>query len=88
MLFDAIEKGTFKRCEPGKEIERVMPLNLEARCWKRRERILSLIEDEGYSPSDIVVISNYADPVSEFVIARSLEKHAMKLKTLHERAEL
>lgn len=89
MLFDAIEKGTFKRCEPGKEIERVMPFELRSEMLEKAgERILSLIEDEGYSPSDIVVISNYADPVSEFVIARSLEKHGYEIKNLARKSRI
>ena len=89
MLFDAIENGSFKRCEPRKEIERVMPFELRSEMLEKAgEKILYLIEDEGYNPSDIVVISNYADPVSEFVIGRCLEKHGYELKNLARKSRI
>ena len=77
------------KVEPRKEIERVMPFELRSEMLEKAgEKILYLIEDEGYNPSDIVVISNYADPVSEFVIGRCLEKHGYELKNLARKSRI
>ncbi|MFZ5988878.1 MAG: UvrD-helicase domain-containing protein [Bacillota bacterium] len=83
MLFDNIENMASHKYKPRPEIERVSPFELRSEMLENiGERIISLVEDDGYNPSDIVVISNYADPVTEFVIARALEKRGFEIKNL------
>lgn len=83
MLFENIENAAAHKYKERPEIERVPSFELRSEMLEKAgEKILNLIEDEGYSPSDIVVISNYADPVSEFVIARSLERYGYEIKNL------
>ncbi|HOP92888.1 MAG TPA: hypothetical protein PLP24_05895 [Acetivibrio thermocellus] len=83
MLFDFIENSAPCKFKARPEIERVPPLELRSDMLEKAgDRIIELIEDEGYNPSDIVVISNYADPVTEFVIGRILERHGYEIKNL------
>lgn len=83
MLFDNIENQASRKCEKKPHIERVPPFELRSEMLENiGQRIVSLIEDEGFSPSDIVILSNYADPVTEYVIARILEKHGYEIKNL------
>lgn len=48
-------------------------------------RIISLLEKDKYQPRDIVVVSTYADPVTEYVIGRILEKNGYFIKNLTRR---
>ena len=83
MLFDNIRNGKTYKFKSRPEIERVPPFELRSEMLENiGERIIHLIEKEGYKPSDIVVISNYADPVTEFVIARALENRGYEIKNL------
>lgn len=83
MLFDNIRNGKTYKFKSRPEIERVPPFELRSEMLENiGERIINLIEKEGYEPSDIVVISNYADPVTEFVIARALENRGYEIKNL------
>ncbi|NMB33230.1 MAG: hypothetical protein GX992_03180 [Clostridium sp.] len=83
MLFDAIDGRITGKYGARPQIERTAPFELRSDMLEKAgERVLSLIENEGYHPSDIVVISNYADPVSEFVIARCLEEQGHEIRNL------
>jgi hypothetical protein len=46
------------------------------------DRICRLIDEEGYKPGDITVLSTYADPVTEYVIGRRLEKVGIGIRNL------
>ncbi|MCX7709547.1 MAG: hypothetical protein N2484_06820 [Clostridia bacterium] len=83
MLFDSIEN--IKGLKPVEKtgIERVPPTELRSEMLEKvGERVCRLISHEGYNPSDIAIISTYADPVTEFVIGRILEKQGYQLKNL------
>ncbi len=89
MLFDNIENLYSRKYVKRPEIERVLPFELRSEMLEHiGERVASLIEDEGYNPSDIVVLSNYADPVTEYVIARILEKHGYEVKNLSRKSRV
>lgn len=89
MLFDNIKNGKTNKFKSRPEIERVPPFELRSEMLENiGERIIHLIEEEGYNPSDIVVISNYADPVTEFVIARALEKRGYEIKNLSRKSRV
>jgi len=49
------------------------------------ERICRLINEEGYRPGDITVLSTYAEPVTEYVLARRLEKEGIGIRNLARR---
>lgn len=54
-------------------IERVSNLELRSDMLDSvGERVIKLIKDEEYLPQDIVLISTYADPVTEYVVERKL----------------
>ncbi len=73
----------FKSLENEKKIERNSPSELRSDMLDRvGGRICKLILEEGYKPSDITVISTYADPVTEFVLDRILENKGIGLKNL------
>lgn len=83
MLFDNIENLKGNKCNKNPYIERVAPFELRSEMLENvGMRIVELITKEGYNPSDIVVISSYADPVTEFVIARILERYGYEVKNL------
>jgi hypothetical protein len=83
MLFDNIENSNKRRCEKRPEIERTPTYELRSEMLEKTgERICKLITEEGYKSSDIAVISTFADPVTEFVIGRILEKQGFELKNL------
>ncbi len=83
MLFDNIEFQKGLKYRHGVKIERNPPVELRSEMLELvGEKICSLIHEENYSPSDIAVISTYADPVTEFVIGRILEKKGCRLKNL------
>jgi hypothetical protein len=89
MLFDNIENLKGNKCNVGAYIERNSPFELRSEMLENvAERIVHLISKEGYNPSDIVVISSYADPVTEFVIARILERHGYEVKNLARKSRL
>ena len=75
MLFDNIENSNNQKTQGTIKILRIPPVDLRSEMLERiSDKVVSLIEVEGYQPSDIVILSTYADPVTEFVIARNLEK--------------
>ena len=89
MLFDNIENLKSNKCNIGPHIERIAPFELRSEMLENvAEGIVHLISKEGYDPSDIVVISSYADPVTEFVIARILERHGYEVKNLARKSRL
>lgn len=89
MLFDNIENLKGNKFNKGPQVERVAPFELRSEMLENvGERIVQLIDKEGYKPSDIVVISSYADPVTEFVIARILETYGYEVKNLARKSRL
>ena len=89
MLFENIENLKSNKCNPGPYIERVPPFELRSEMLENvGERIVQLISKEGYKPSDIVVISSYADPVTEFVIGRILERYGYEVKNLARKSRI
>lgn len=89
MLYDNIENMKNNKCNPEPYIERVPPFELRSEMLENiAERIVHLISKDGYNPSDIVVISSYADPVTEFVIARILERYGYEVKNLARKSRL
>lgn len=82
MLFDNIENLKGSRVKEKAFIERIPPYDLRSEMLEGvGEKVCSLIS-QGYAPSDIVILSTYADPVTEFVIGRILEKQGYQLKNL------
>jgi len=89
MLFENIKNLKNNKCNPGPYIERVPPFELRSEMLENvGERIVQLISREGYKPSDIVVISSYADPVTEFVIGRILERYGYEVKNLARKSRI
>ncbi len=89
MLFDNIENMGSNRYEKRPEIERIAPYELRSEMLEQiGERVYKLIKEDGYKPSDIVIISTYADPVTEYVIGRALEKSGYELKNLARKSKV
>jgi len=81
MLFDNIMLGQHKRIAKDISIERNPPCELRSEMLDAvGERVVKLVEEEGFKPSDITIISTYADPVTEFVIGRILQKNGILLQ--------
>lgn len=82
MLFDNIKDGKKLRYKNQVSIERNASFELRSDMLDGvAQRVLDLI-NEGYKPSDIAIISTNADSVSEFVIARKLEKYGYSIKNI------
>ncbi|MCX8130452.1 MAG: hypothetical protein N3I35_10170 [Clostridia bacterium] len=89
MLYENIENSVKTRYEKRPEIERNPAFELRSEMLEKTgERICRLIFEEGYKPSDIAVISTYADPVTEFVIGRVLEKNGLVMKNLARKSKV
>jgi len=83
MLFDSIENQKSLKFNKAAEIERNPAVELRSEMLELiGERIIKLIEEENYEPSDIVVVATHADPVTEYVIGRILEKRGHGIKNL------
>lgn len=86
MLFDNIENLNDKKHIKNTGIERIAAVDLRSEMLETvAGKVLSLIKDEGYRQSDIVILSTYADLVTEYVIGRNLEKEGYQLKNLSEK---
>ncbi|MCX7745513.1 MAG: hypothetical protein N2645_01285 [Clostridia bacterium] len=82
-LFENIHD--LKKNKLGKKvgIEREPPLEIRSEMLEHvAQKILTLVLDQGYMPSDITILSTYADPVTEFVIGRILEKQSIFIKNI------
>ncbi len=82
-LYNCIENGEASKSEYSSIIERSPSCELRSDMLEETGKLVSrLIIEEGYRPSDIVILSTHADPVTEFVIGRVLEKEGISLKNL------
>ncbi|HEX9061509.1 MAG TPA: UvrD-helicase domain-containing protein [Clostridia bacterium] len=89
MLYEKIENNHTLKYEKKPVIERIRPFDLRSEMLENiGERVAGLVLDEGYAPSDIVILSTYADPVTEFVIGRILEKKEIYIKNLARRSRI
>jgi len=80
MLYEHIEGKTINKISKKAFVERTQPVELRSDMLELiGERVVKLIKEEGYLPSDITILSTYADPVTEFVIGRILEKNGLNL---------
>jgi hypothetical protein len=83
MLFDNIQNTEASRNFDKTIVERQPSTELRSDMLEQiGEKICSLVYDEGIKPSDIVVLSTYADPVTEYVISRIIEKQGLQIKNL------
>jgi hypothetical protein len=80
MLYEYIEGNTAKKASKKAFVERTQPVELRSEMLEIiGERVVKLIREDGYLPSDITILSTYADPVTEFVIGRILEANGLTL---------
>lgn len=83
MLFDSIQSSGSQRCKGAVEIERQPATELRSEMLENiGRRVCALLTEDKYKPSDIVILSTYADPVTEFVLGRILEQQGYQLKNL------
>jgi len=88
-LFDNIENLKDYKVKGSIGIERSQPQELRSEMLEEvAKRVCRLISTEGYRPSDIVILSTHADPVTEYVIERILEKQGYSLKNLAGRSRV
>ena len=86
MLFDNIENFSKHRVSRTVDVERVPAYELRSDMLEGiGQRVNNLVAKEGYRPSDIVVLSTYADPVTEYVIAQSVEPKGIKVTNIGRR---
>ncbi|MCX7842386.1 MAG: hypothetical protein N2489_04855 [Clostridia bacterium] len=89
MLFDSIENGKRGRVSEGANIEKTPPYELRSEMLEAAaERVCALISSNGYKPSDIAILSTHADPVSEYVIEKILQRQGIKLKNLSRKSRV
>jgi superfamily I DNA/RNA helicase len=68
MLYENISKNSSKPFEGDVNVERHPVSELRSDMLKSAaERVISLVQDEGVKPSDIVILSTYADRVTDTV---------------------
>lgn len=85
MLFDNMVSGTKAVFESPITIERTQPVALRSEMLESAADCICQLIKEGYRPGEIAVISSYADPVTEYVIGRRLEKAGYSIKNLTRR---
>jgi len=89
MLFENIRNSKDLKPKRKTGIEREAPVELRSEMLENiGHRICRLVSEEGYKPQEIAVISTYADPVTEYVIGRILEKHGIQLKNLARKSRI
>jgi GTPase SAR1 family protein len=89
MLFDNIDGFTKRKSKNKVDVERIPTTELRSEMLERvGDRVISLIANEGYKPCDIVILSTYADCVTELVIERILEKKGYKLKNIAKKSRV
>ncbi|MEN8904941.1 MAG: UvrD-helicase domain-containing protein [Clostridiales bacterium] len=71
------------------KIEKTEPVELRSEMLENiGHRIIKLLTVEGYKPSDIVVLSSYADPVTEYVIERVISRFGYEIKNLARKSKV
>lgn len=89
VLYEKIKSISDRRVEESNFIERVPVFELRSEMLEKiGERVIELISVEGYQPSDVIILSTYADPVSEYVIGRILEKKGYMIKNLARKSKV
>lgn len=79
-----LSSGSLKNITPY--IERIPACELRSDMLEMvGEKVCRLISEETYKPSDIVILSTYADPVTEYAIGRILERQGYQIKNLTKR---
>ena len=83
ILYDAIASGKTSKAEKGPIVERHPATELRSEMLELSgQRICELIEVEGVKPSDITILSTYADIVTELVLAGMLRSRGYGLTNL------
>jgi len=89
MLYENISENRSKRFAGDARIERHPLTELRSDMLKSAaERVIRLVRDEGVKPSDIVILSTYADRVTEFALRQVLENSGISLKSIPGRESL
>jgi hypothetical protein len=85
-LYENIENSEVHRISPDLQFERSPAVELRSEMLENiGQRICRLIVSDGYKPSDIALISTFADPVTRISIERVLKSHGILLKNLNSR---
>jgi superfamily I DNA/RNA helicase len=88
-LYDAVVNEKYKKNSNIKSLERIKPYELRSEMLENvGQKIIDLIDSKKYEPSDITVISTYADPVTEYVIERVISKHGYEIKNLARKSKV
>jgi len=89
MLFDDTDLNKANYYVPDNICERQPAAELRSEMLEKiGERVCRLISVESYLPSDIVILSTYADAVTEYVIGGILERQGHRLINISRRDEL
>ena len=79
-VYSVISGNCEMDCHIGFPIERLPAVELRSEMLEQLAlKICSLIKEEGYRPSDIVILSTYADIVTELAIGGILKANGIKL---------
>lgn len=82
-LYDAIATGKISKAENVAIVERHPATELRSEMLEHLgRRVCELIETEGFKPSDITILSTYADIVTELVLAGMLRSRGYGLTNL------
>jgi hypothetical protein len=83
MLFDNIENAMQRKTGGNVDLIRQPATELRSEMLENVAlTVCDLLSGNEYKPSDILILSTFADPVTEFVIARILEKQGYNLRNL------
>ena len=87
MLYDNIIKSEKQKIELKVDIDKREPVELRSDMLEEAVKCVDkLVDNEGYSPKDIALISTFADPVTEYVMTSGLEKKGIKVKNISRKA--
>lgn len=79
-LYSAVIHGEVKDTDCRSPIERFPAVELRSEMLEQLAyKVCSLVKEDGYKPSDIVILSTYADIVSDLVIRNILSENGISL---------
>jgi len=87
MLYDNILESNSKKIELTVNVDKKKPFELRSDMLEEAIKCVDkLVNKDAYNPSDIALISTFADPVTEYVMTSGLEKKGIKVKNISRKA--
>lgn len=82
-LYAALTGASSEEPEACGALEKAPPCELRSEMLEAAaDRVIRLVREEGYRPSDIAMLSTFADPVTEYLLEGILNRRGLKIRNL------